>query len=304
VSRCPGVIEPNLHPACRVTTTFANFTSITAFNRGLPGSGLNTQDGLAGLGCLAPGGLRAVLRERAVDLRELSVRRGAVRLLAAVGRGSLLNAAGVPVSDGMDKFTVSRFVALLVAASLAHAAPGDPIDPTDGDGDGAPDEVEANEGYDPTFRDNDIFGNARLFVMQQYRDFLSRESDASGTDFWVAAMLPKASSSQAPVQRTALIQTFLESGEFGGVVAPVARLYFAYFLRIPDYGGLNYWIGRHRSATALSSISDHSRRAPSSRPGMDPSTTRSSSSGSMSTCSAGSPTRGASLSGSARSMRA
>jgi hypothetical protein len=28
---------------------------------------------------------------------------------------------------------------------------------------------------------------------------------------------------------------------------PIARLYQAYFLRIPDYGGLTYWIGLHRT---------------------------------------------------------
>ena len=156
----------------------------------------------------------------------------------------------------MDKYSAARLLALLLVASLGHAAPGDPIDPTDSDGDGAPDEVEANEGYDSTFRDNDIFGSARLFVRQQYRDFLARESDAAGTDFWVAAMMPKAEAGQAPVQRTVLVQTFLESAEFGGLVAPVARLYFAYFLRIPDHDGLNFWIGRHRAGTTLLAISD------------------------------------------------
>jgi len=142
----------------------------------------------------------------------------------------------------------------MLFVSVASAAPGDPVDPTDSDGDGAPDEVEANSGFNPSFKDNDLFGNARLFVMQQYRDFLARESDSDGTDFWVSAMLPKAG--QQPVPRTTMVQTFIESAEFGGVVAPVARLYFAYFLRIPDYGGLNFWILRHRGGESLTTISD------------------------------------------------
>ena len=54
VSRCPGVIEPYLHPACRTTSTFINNMSITAFNRALPEFGWNTQEDLAPYGCLAP----------------------------------------------------------------------------------------------------------------------------------------------------------------------------------------------------------------------------------------------------------
>ncbi len=40
-------------------------------------------------------------------------------------------------------------------------------------------------------------------------------------------------------------------------VDPVARLYFAYLLRIPDSSGLSYWIGKKRSGRSLYSISDY-----------------------------------------------
>jgi hypothetical protein len=52
VSRCPGVIEPSLHPSCKFTGSFVNFNTITVFNR-LP-QGYTSQEQLAGLGCLAP----------------------------------------------------------------------------------------------------------------------------------------------------------------------------------------------------------------------------------------------------------
>jgi len=52
VSRCPGVIEPGLHPSCRQATSSTLYNSQTAFNR-LP-SGYSNQDQLAGQGCLAP----------------------------------------------------------------------------------------------------------------------------------------------------------------------------------------------------------------------------------------------------------
>ena len=35
-----------------------------------------------------------------------------------------------------------------------------------------------------------------------------------------------------------MIDAFVNSPEFGGFVAPVVRLYFATFLRVPDYAGL------------------------------------------------------------------
>lgn len=38
-------------------------------------------------------------------------------------------------------------------------------------------------------------------------------------------------------------------------VDPVARLYFAYFLRVPDASGLAHWIARKRQGTTLASIS-------------------------------------------------
>lgn len=67
--------------------------------------------------------------------------------------------------------------------------PGTGLSPsTDTDVDGVPNGVEANEGLNPTVKDNDIFATTakgnRLFAMQQYRDFLSREGDAGGIAFW------------------------------------------------------------------------------------------------------------------------
>ena len=47
----------------------------------------------------------------------------------------------------------------------------------DPDGDGIPSGVESDEGTNAFVKDNDVFGNARLFAMQQYRDFLGREGD-------------------------------------------------------------------------------------------------------------------------------
>jgi hypothetical protein len=52
VSRCPGVIETNLHSACYWSSYQANFNAISAYNRAF--STNNTQELLAGYGCFAP----------------------------------------------------------------------------------------------------------------------------------------------------------------------------------------------------------------------------------------------------------
>ena len=55
--------------------------------------------------------------------------------------------------------------------------------------------------------------------------------------------------------RAQVVESFLTSSEFGGVIAPLVRLYFAYFLRVPDYEGLLYWIGQRQVGLPLNDIS-------------------------------------------------
>jgi hypothetical protein len=96
----------------------------------------------------------------------------------------------------------------------------------------------------------DLFADARLFAMQQYRDFLGREGDPAGIAYWAAQI------DSGAMSRGQVIEAFFGSPEFQGAIAPVARLYFAYFLRIPDYGGLDFWIGYYRAGNPLEAISD------------------------------------------------
>jgi ELWxxDGT repeat protein len=119
----------------------------------------------------------------------------------------------------------------------------------DVDQDGIPDDVETQEGRDPFIRDNDVFGDARLFAMQQYRDFLGREGDGGGVSFWTSQL----SGAQTRAQ---MVESFFSSAEFQAYGAPVVRLYYAYLLRIPDYDGLNFWIGRFRGGESLERISN------------------------------------------------
>ena len=62
--------------------------------------------------------------------------------------------------------------------------------------------------------------------------------------------------------RANVIENFFNSPEFQGVGSPVARLYFATFLRIPDYAGLLFQIDAFRSGTPLSVIANNFTASP------------------------------------------
>lgn len=158
--------------------------------------------------------------------------------------GSLSPAA---VASGFFAFAIDPVAGL--EPSFLASEPG-----LDADGDGIPDLREIDAGRDPERKDNDIFSltqaSAALFAMQQYRDFLAREGDTGGVDYW-ASMIGAGVRSRSQV-----IDFFFASPEFQGVIAPVARLYFAYFRRIPDYDGLQFWFGYSRAGHSLEAISD------------------------------------------------
>jgi hypothetical protein len=111
----------------------------------------------------------------------------------------------------------------------------------DCDGDGIPDALEAADGRNPNIRDNDIFSNVRLFVKQQYRDYLGREGDPAGIGFWEGEIVAGRQTRQS------MAVAFATSGEYDSTVAPMARLYFGTFLRIPDYAGLLFWTDEFKS---------------------------------------------------------
>ncbi len=133
--------------------------------------------------------------------------------------------------------------AVLTISDDDSAAPG-----ADSDGDNMTNEVEAQNGTDPTVKDNDVFSQTRMFAMQQYRDFLGREGDSAGITHWTSLL-------NNGMSRPQVIENFFNSPEFQGNAAPITRLYFAYFRRIPDYAGLLFHISRYRSRLPLATIS-------------------------------------------------
>ena len=117
----------------------------------------------------------------------------------------------------------------------------------DQDGDGLPDTLESGEARNPAMKDNDIFNVARLFAMQQYRDFDARE----GTANEIAALTN--SLAGGSVTRTRSVLDFMASGEYR-VAGMVTRLYLATFLRLPDYSGQSWWMTELREGSSLASV--------------------------------------------------
>ena len=88
------------------------------------------------------------------------------------------------------------------------------------------------------------------FVMQQYLDFLGRDGDAEGIAYWTGQL------DTSQQTRADCVNNFVFSAEFQEQVAPVSRLYLAYFLRLPDTGGLTYWIDKKLNGMTINEISD------------------------------------------------
>ena len=84
------------------------------------------------------------------------------------------------------------------------------------------------------------------FVKQQYIDFLEREADVTGLNAWVDILDNGLDSDgdgvKDPFTRADLVNIKVSSAEFDGKIAPVTRLYFAYYGRLPDPAGFEGWI--------------------------------------------------------------
>ncbi|MCA1247773.1 DUF4214 domain-containing protein, partial [Massilia sp. MS-15] len=130
------------------------------------------------------------------------------------------------------------------------AAPGmraTPLGP-DSDGDQFPDALEAAHGLSVGVKDNDVFGNNKLFVMELYRDLLFREAQAAEWGWWQGLL------DSGMMDKAQLVSTFLDSAEFQGGTAALARLYLAAFERLPDGAGLAYWTGQVGSGASLATV--------------------------------------------------
>lgn len=86
------------------------------------------------------------------------------------------------------------------------------------------------------------------FIQRMYRDLVGR-APTHGEHAQAVADLT------APDGRVALVQDLLETGLAHTIVEPIARQYEAFFHRIPDSGGLLYWVAAARGGMSVAQIS-------------------------------------------------
>lgn len=86
------------------------------------------------------------------------------------------------------------------------------------------------------------------FVDQLYIRFLGRPADAGGLAFWTKMM------DEGRANAAQVTQHFLDSPEFANAVQPLARLYYTAFGRIPDAGGLSFWLQQAQAGVPLADI--------------------------------------------------
>jgi murein DD-endopeptidase MepM/ murein hydrolase activator NlpD len=90
---------------------------------------------------------------------------------------------------------------------------------------------------------------AEAFAKQQATDFLGGLPAAPWLDKAVQDL------EGGVIGLDAFVQRMMSEHEFGTYNAPLIRLYLGYFLRIPDYHGLDYWIRKCRAGTPLDTAS-------------------------------------------------
>lgn len=93
------------------------------------------------------------------------------------------------------------------------------------------------------------YGSWSHLVDQVHRQLIGRLPTANERSQWVATLQ---SGTSSPGD---LVANLRQSAHHRNVVDQVTRLYRAYFLRIPDRGGLEYWIGQRLAGRSLLSIS-------------------------------------------------
>ncbi len=132
-------------------------------------------------------------------------------------------------------------------------------DDLDTDGDGRPDALEIAQGTDPLVKDNDIFTNLRFLVEQLYRDFLDREGEAMGVDYWVGEV------EAGRLTQHDVYVAFFFSEEYQSQVETqfpgltddevlITALYVEMLQRDPDATGFDFWLQELTGGTSVQDL--------------------------------------------------
>ncbi|MDQ6696249.1 MAG: DUF4214 domain-containing protein, partial [Actinomycetota bacterium] len=94
------------------------------------------------------------------------------------------------------------------------------------------------------------FASLAAFSSQQYVDFAGRPPTSAELSQADAALIA-GTGGATPASQVVAATRFTN---WGPRVDPVTRLYYAFFKRPPDSGGLGYWAGRERAGAGLSAV--------------------------------------------------
>lgn len=102
------------------------------------------------------------------------------------------------------------------------------------------------------------FRTVDAFTTQQLQDFAGRAPTADELGAWRVALTGGATAAQR-VDLATQLPTWAPS------VEPVTRLYYAFFDRAPDTGGLTYWVGQLKAGTSLNTAANRFTGTPEFR---------------------------------------
>jgi hypothetical protein len=94
------------------------------------------------------------------------------------------------------------------------------------------------------------FKSVDAFTDRQFRDWAGRAPKADELASWRTRLGNDSATPEGLVDG-------LVGGTYAAPAAPITRLFNAYFLRLPDKSGLDYWIGRYRAGTGIKTISQN-----------------------------------------------
>lgn len=94
------------------------------------------------------------------------------------------------------------------------------------------------------------FDDTLTFVTRTFQDVVGRSPTATERSTWVQRIEAHTATPGS------MIQALRTGGDGTTNVDPIVRLYRAYFLRDPDVGGFDYWVGQRRRGRSLSWTSD------------------------------------------------
>ena len=93
------------------------------------------------------------------------------------------------------------------------------------------------------------FGQSNALIQQTAHDFTGAYLDAAALNAADAKIHYGVATPVSTINAYA-------HGTFAKDRAPVMRLYWAFFKRVPDLGGLNYWAGKHAKGTSMKTIAN------------------------------------------------